>query len=71
METVHAWVKETYQSQGIAEPALPTENRAEVAGPALEDVFVLGKGFLNFDNAPYSFVPGQVRQEHPAVLCQQ
>lgn len=67
METVHAWVKEAYQSQGIAEPALPTENRAEVAGPALEGVFVLGKGFLNFDNAPYGFVPPQVRQNHPKV----
>ena len=44
METVHAWVKEVYSSNGISEPKLPPNDRAAVAGPALEGVFVLGKG---------------------------
>jgi hypothetical protein len=67
METAHVWLKEAYKSQGLAEPKLPANDRAAIAGPALEGVFVLGKGFLNFDNAPYGFIPAQVRKEHPEV----
>lgn len=67
METVHVWVKEAYQSQGLTEPTLPENDRAAIAGPALEGLFVLGKGFLNFDNAPYGFIPQQIRKEHPEV----
>lgn len=67
METAHAWVKEAYKAQEIAEPALPENDRAAIAGPALEGVFVLGRGFLNFDNAPYGFIPTPVRKEHPEV----
>lgn len=67
METAHVWVKEAYKAQGITEPALPENNRAAIAGPSLEGVFVLGRGFLNFDNAPYGFIPAQVRKEHSEV----
>jgi hypothetical protein len=67
METAHVWVKDAYKSQALAEPTLPENDRAAIAGPALEGVFVLGKGFLNFDNAPYGFIPAQVRKEHPEV----
>lgn len=68
METTHAWVKEAYQALGVSEPDMPPDaDRSRIAGPGLEGVFVLGKGFLNFDNAPYGFVPQQVRKEHPNV----
>jgi len=68
METVHAWIKETYQTQGIAEPDMPPDgDRSRIAGPALEGVFVLGKGFLNLDNAPYGFVTPELRKDHPEV----
>jgi hypothetical protein len=68
METVHAWIKEEYLSQGIEEPDFAADaDRPEIAGPALEGVFVLGKGFLNFDNAPYGFVAPEIRKEHPEV----
>lgn len=68
METVHVWVKEAYRNQGLSEPDMPPESdRSRVAGPALEGVFVLGKGFLNFDNAPYGFIPKEVQKDHPNV----
>lgn len=68
METVHNWVKEVYQAEGIVEPDMPAEgDRSNIPGPALEGVFVLGKGFLNFDNAPYGFVDPDLRKTHPQI----
>ena len=68
MKTVHSWVKEAYASQGLMEPALSGEgDRSTIPGPALEGVFVLGKGFLNFDNAPYGFVSPEIRKTNPEV----
>jgi hypothetical protein len=66
METIHTWIKEVYQAEGIVEPPMTGEqDRSAVAGPALEGVFVLGKGFLNFDNAPYGFVQPAARIANP------
>jgi hypothetical protein len=68
METAHTWVKEVYQTEGLAEPDMPAEgDRSSIASPALEGVFVLGKGFLNFDNAPYGFVQQELRKAHPEI----
>lgn len=68
METVHSWIKDAYQTQGIVEPEMSSESdRSQIAGPALEGVFVLGKGFLNFDNAPYGFIQPDVRKQHPSI----
>lgn len=68
METAHTWVKEVYQSEGISEPEMLADvDRSNVASPALEGVFVLGRGFLNFDNAPYGFVQQELRKTHPEI----
>lgn len=66
METVYTWVKETYKAEGIVEPDMPPETeRSRIASPALDGIFVLGKGFLNFDNAPYGFITPEIRKAHP------
>ena len=68
MKTAHTWVKEVYQSEGITEPDMPAEgDRSIIASPALEGVFILGKGFLNFDNAPYGFVRQELRNTRPQI----
>jgi hypothetical protein len=68
METVHAWLKEAYKAHDIVEPEMPPESdRSQIGGPALEGVFVLGKGFLNFDNAPYGFIQPEIRKQHPSI----
>lgn len=68
MQTAHTWVKEAYQGAGIVEPAMPVEgDRFAIASPALEGVFVLGKGFLNYENAPYGFVRPELRKAHPEI----
>lgn len=68
IQTVHTWLKETYKAMGISEPAMPPEHdRSTICGPALEGVFVLGRGFMNFDNAPYGFVEPEIRKDHPMI----
>lgn len=68
METVHTWVKEAYKTEGIVEPDMTQEmERSCIASPALDGIFILGKGFLNFDNAPYGFISPDIRKEHPEV----
>jgi hypothetical protein len=68
MQTVHGWVKEVYAAKGIVDPDLPPEgDRTGISSPALDGVFLLGKGFLNFDNTPYGFITDEVRRAHPNV----
>jgi hypothetical protein len=63
METVHAWLKQAYRAEGIVEADLPMtgSERCQVASPALDGVFVLGRGFLNFDNMPWAFIDDLAR----------
>ena len=63
LPTAHRWLKEAYHAAGITEAALPPTGleRCEVASPALDGVFVLGQGFLNFDNMPWGFITDEVR----------
>jgi hypothetical protein len=66
MESVQNWIKEVYSASGLSEPAFNVGiDRMSIASSALDGVFVLGKGFLNFDNAPYGFMTDQTRQSHP------
>lgn len=67
MSTVHGWISRAYQNAGITYPALgPTgAARKGVASPALDGVFVLGKGFVTFDNVPVGFVTDSARAAHP------
>ena len=68
METVHGWIKNAYMEQGLVEPDMPPNgDRSRVAGPALDGVFILGKGFLNFDNSPFGFVQQSIRDAHPEI----
>lgn len=63
MPLVHQWLKRAYREQAIDEPDLPPtgDERCQWASPALDGVFVLGRGFLNFDNLPFGFITDEVR----------
>lgn len=67
MKTVYNWMKESYAEQGLQEPHMELEGREEVPSIALDGVFVLGKGFMNFDNAPLNFITPEMREEFPQV----
>jgi hypothetical protein len=68
METIHGWIKEAYRELRIEEPDMPAGgSRSHIASPALDGVFLLGKGFLNFDNVPYGFITDEIRKQHPEI----
>jgi hypothetical protein len=58
METVCGWIDKAHKARGIILPTLPSVDgaaRLAVAAPSIDGVFVLGKGFLYFDNVPSGF----------------
>jgi hypothetical protein len=67
IETLHGWIDTVQQQQGIATPAMSDrlEERQLVPSPSLDGIFVLGKGFISFDNSPISFCSAQRRKEKP------
>jgi hypothetical protein len=67
MTTVHDWTARNYRRLGIQEPDLPPtgDQRRAIASPALDAVFVLGRGFTLFDNSPFTFVNDEWRQRKP------
>jgi hypothetical protein len=56
MATVYGWLPSITQMLGLEPSKLgPTlKERISVAAPAIDGVFVLGQGFLTFDNSPLS-----------------
>jgi hypothetical protein len=64
MQRVHGWLKLAYREQGIEEPDMPPtgDARCGIASPALDGVFVLGRGFLNFDNVAVGFLTDESRE---------
>ena len=68
METVYGWIKEAYAAKNLREPDItPDADRSQVSSPALDGVFLLGKGFLNFDNSPFGFISDDVCKRNPGV----
>lgn len=67
MQTIYDWIGPAHKVLGIAIPELAPDldERAKVAGPSLDGVFVLGRGFLYFDNAVVNFVHNERRERFP------
>lgn len=68
MKTVHSWISQVDASLGInyLQMGTTSDERMKVASPALDAVFVLGKGFIYFDNAPGGFIiPDKMRAQVP------
>ena len=68
MNTIHGWIGTEYQKLGISLTAVSSDDntRTETAADAIDAIFVLGKGFLFFDNTPISFVNTNHRQQNPS-----
>ena len=41
------------------------EARLPIASPTVDGVFVLGRGFIQFDNRPIGFTTDELRKAHP------
>lgn len=58
MKTVYKWLKEIYEEENII-----YSNINESL--TLDAIFILGKGFIEFHNAPLSFISQQMREKCP------
>lgn len=67
MQTVCKWITEIHASEGISYPPMSNapHERPQVASPSLDAVFILGKGFIYFDNVPFGFITDEERTRHP------
>jgi hypothetical protein len=67
MSTVYGWIAEAATECGCDYPTMPprAEKRQTIASPAIDGVFVLGKGFVQFDNFPVGFVTDVMRESDP------
>jgi hypothetical protein len=69
LNTVFEWKNEILQETGLVYPEMdPSVNqRVQIASPALDGIFILGKGFMYFDNTPLGLLPDQARQDNPRI----
>ena len=67
MKTVRNWILELHAEEGVALPQLPGDDagRHGVAAASIDGVFLLGRGFVQFDNLPIHFVSAEARRDHP------
>jgi hypothetical protein len=64
IDTVHGWVSELQAE--IPYPTLPANGneRLKIAAPALDAVFVLGRGFLHYGNSSLGFFRDEILQQN-------
>ncbi|MFL5346929.1 MAG: DUF6602 domain-containing protein [Hyalangium sp.] len=67
ISTTYGWVGPAYRKLGIPDTALPIKPDARIStsSPALDGVFVLGKGFMYYDNVPYGLIRDEARTQNP------
>ncbi|MBZ5524829.1 MAG: hypothetical protein LAP21_21540 [Acidobacteriia bacterium] len=69
MTTVHGWLAPAHAKLGVVCPTLPPTGEARIAipSPSVDGIFVLGKGFVVFDNFPMGFITDTLRQQAPSA----
>ncbi|WP_247392409.1 hypothetical protein [Ralstonia pseudosolanacearum] len=66
METVLNWIVEIEKAEGIVAARLPPgEERIRTPSQSVDGVFLLGRGFVTFDNFPIGFLDDSVRSSAP------
>lgn len=64
MSTVYGWVNNYHLQKGIQINS-SSNDRLDISSPSLDGIFVLGKGFIQFDNTPISFIDDNTRTQNP------
>jgi hypothetical protein len=69
LNTVYEWIHRFSRDERLAFPRLPpaVRDRVNVTCPGIDAIFILGKGFLYFDNAPIGWLPENVRERDPDI----
>ena len=65
MQTVFGWLGNYHVQNGIA--IENAKERTRRKSPSLDGIFILGKGFIKFDNSPTTNIPPEFRQQHPDI----
>lgn len=67
MKTVHGWLPSIHTELGVNYPPMPPsrDERINIASPSVDGVFLLGHGFVQFDNSPLGFITDEMRQANP------
>ena len=68
MTTVYNWIDPVHQELNIKYPIMGATGgeRMKIASPSVDAIFVLGKGFIHFDNTPLGFMTDQMRLQNPS-----
>jgi hypothetical protein len=69
MQTVAGWFPAIHAELGITLPQMPPslKERLRVASPSVDGVYLLGRGFIQFDNNPICFTTDELRTTHPDI----
>jgi hypothetical protein len=69
MNTVYEWIQRLRTEEHFDFPALPVaaDQRPYIPCPGLDAIFILGKGFLYFDNTPFGWMPQPERERNPRI----
>jgi hypothetical protein len=75
MDTVFDWIPSICEHEAIMYPDLPADDdkRLTVASPAIDAVFVLGRGFIHYGNVPIGFFNKKHLEQMPQAkwICAQ
>lgn len=66
MKTIYEWIKRLENELSFSQQEMPAskEDRMNFPSPGIDGIFVLGKGFVHFDNFIIDCVPPDVRQKN-------
>lgn len=67
MQTVYSWIPKIHEAEGINLPPMGStgDERILIQSPSVDAIFILGKGFIQFDNSPLGFCNDSIRKENP------
>lgn len=67
MTTIANWIPNIYRALGIDQKPLSIDSniRTNTASETIDGIFLLGKGFLYFDNTPLGFITDTIRAANP------
>jgi hypothetical protein len=69
MKTIYNWLSDINAAEKLVYPDLPLcqTARKNTAAPALDGIFVLGKGFVHYGNTPVGFFQDKALEKNPGL----
>ncbi|MDF9827915.1 hypothetical protein M2447_002020 [Ereboglobus sp. PH5-10] len=66
MQTAYRWLENSHSGLGIEMPMLPPQHqqRFSIASPSIDAIFVLGRGFIHFDNTAINYINDIMREAY-------